>query len=218
MLKQLNVMISECGLLSLADGSRRRPIHTSENQFGYSPDSVKRVGLDTVLIFKDDLFRRKYDCGRLFTIMFTVIQKDLLYLINQYTLDKDSLACHTAITEHVHGTTNTDIRKAKYALEGLKIYDTKTVRENIATLEEAILNVDNAQNCIIKPEDKLYYLHEKFSLDGRISVQSVMATCKATKASYNDAVKALIELDPPVATRHKVSALVAKRDVSKEIC
>jgi hypothetical protein len=68
------------------------------------------------LIPKDDLFRHKYDCGRLFTIMFTVIQKDLLYLVNQHILDKDGLACHTAITEHVHGTTNTDIRKAKYAL------------------------------------------------------------------------------------------------------
>ena len=154
--------------------------------------SQKRVGLVTVLIPKDDLFRHKYDdCGRLFTIMFTVIQKDLLYLVNQHVLDKDSLVCHTAITEHVHGTTNTDIRKAKHALEGLKIYDTMTVREKIATLEEAILNVDNAQNCIMKPEDKLYYLHEKFSLDGRISVQSVMATCKAAKATYNEAVKAL---------------------------
>ena len=65
--------------------------------------------------------------------------------------------------------------------------------------------MNNAQNCIMKPEDKLYYLHE--GLDGRISVQSVMATCKAAKASYNDAVKAFIELDPPVATRHKLSAL-----------
>ena len=99
MLKLLNVMISECGLLSLVDGSRRKPIHTIENQFGYSPDSVRRVGLDTVLIPKDDLFRHTHDCGRLFPIMFTVIQKDLLYLVNQYILDKDGLACHTAITE-----------------------------------------------------------------------------------------------------------------------
>ena len=145
--------------------------------------------------------------------MFTVIQKNLLYIVNQYILDKDGPACHTAITEHVHGTTNTDIRKAKHALEGLKIYDTKTVRENIATLEEAILNVDNAQNCTMKAEDKLYYLHEKFSLDGRISVKSVVATCKAAKVTYNEAVN-----DSPVATRHKLSALVAKKDVNKEIC
>ena len=45
-----------------------------------------------------------------------------------------------------------------------------------------------------------------------------MSTCKAAKATYNEAVKALIELDPPVATRHKLSALIAKKDVSKEIC
>ena len=131
-------------MLSLVDGSRRKPIHTIENQFDYSPDSVRRVGLDTVLIPKDDSFRHKYDCGRLFTIMFRVILKDLLYLVNQYILDKDGFACHTAITEHVHGTTNTDIRKAKHALEGLKIYDSKTVRENIATLEEAILEPNSA--------------------------------------------------------------------------
>ena len=49
-------------------------------------------------------------------------------------------------------------------------------------------------------------------------MQSVMATCKAAKATYNEAVKALIELDPPVATRHTLSALVAKKDDSKEIC
>jgi hypothetical protein len=28
-----------------------------------------------------------------------------------------------AIQEHVHGTTNTDIRKAKHALESLKVYN-----------------------------------------------------------------------------------------------
>ena len=70
----------------------------------------------------------------------------------------------------------------------------------------------------MKPEDKLCYLHENFSRGGRISVQSVTATCKAAKATYNDAVKALIELDPPVATRHKLLALDTKKDVSKEIC
>ena len=83
MLMQLNFMISECDFLSLVDRSRRKFIHTIENQFGFCPVSVRRVGLDTVLIPKDDLFRHKYDCGRLFIIMFTVVQKDLLYFVTQ---------------------------------------------------------------------------------------------------------------------------------------
>jgi hypothetical protein len=32
------------------------------------------------------------------------------------------IAWYKAIVEHVHGTTNTDIRKAKYALESLKVF------------------------------------------------------------------------------------------------
>jgi hypothetical protein len=58
------------------------------------------------------------------------------------------------------------------------------------------------------------YLQEKFCLDGRISVQSVMATSKACKVSYGDTIKAIVELDPPIVTRHKMAALVGE----KEIC
>jgi hypothetical protein len=42
----------------------------------------------------------------------------------------------------------------------------------------------------------------------------MMATSKAMKVSYHDTIKALVELDPPVITRHKMAALVGE----KEIC
>jgi hypothetical protein len=41
-----------------------------------------------------------------------------------------------------------------------------------------------------------------------------MATSKPCKVSYNDTIKALVELDPPIVTRHKMAALVGE----KEIC
>jgi hypothetical protein len=107
--------------------------------------------------------------------------------------------------EHVHGTTNTDIRKAKHALE---VYDFKTVKENISYLEEAFLNLNNAQPVPLTLDEMTYYLQEKFCLDGRICVQSIMATSKA------NTIKALVEVDPPVVTRHKMAALVGE----KEIC
>jgi hypothetical protein len=116
--------------------------------------------------------------------------------------------------EHVHGTTNTDIRKAKYALESLKVYDSKTVKENISLLQEAFLKLNNAQPIPLTQDEMTYYLQEKFCLDGRISVQSVMATSKVCKVSYGDTLKALVELDPPIVTRHKMAALVRE----KEIC
>jgi hypothetical protein len=62
-----------------------------------------------------------------------------------------------------------------------------------------------------------YYLQEKFCLDGRLSFQSVMATSKACKESYNDTIKALVELDPPIVTRHKMAALVGEKEICRKI-
>jgi hypothetical protein len=71
--------------------------------------------------------------------------------------------------EHVHGTTNTDIRKAKYALE-----DSKAVKEIISLLRDAFLNLNKAQPIPLTHDKMTYYLQVKFCLDGRISAQSVM--------------------------------------------
>ena len=146
--------------------------------------------------------------------MYLITSKDLHYLINQALVEKEGITWYKAIVEHVHGITNTDIRKAKHALESLKVYESKTVKENISYHEEAFLNLNNAQPDPLTLDEMIYYLQEKFCLDGRVSVHSMMATSKAMKVSYHDTIKALIELDPPVITRHKMAALVGE----KEIC
>jgi hypothetical protein len=77
---------------------------------------------------------------------------------------------------------------------------------------------DKAQNSLMSQDDKRYYLHEKFPLDCHVAVQSVMATIKASKATYNSSLAALIELHPPIVARHKMSSLVAGKGPIKEIC
>ena len=84
----------------------------------------------------------------------------------------------------------------------------------IAQLEEAFLNLNTAQTVPLIEEEMTYYIQEKFCLNGRISVQSVMATSKAGKFPYPQIILALIELDPLIVTRHKMSAFVGE----KEIC
>ena len=61
------------------------------------------------------------------------------------------------------------------------LYVSKTAKEIIAQLEEAFLNLNNAQTVPLTEEEMIYYIQEKFCLDGRISVQSVMATSEAAK-------------------------------------
>jgi hypothetical protein len=95
------------------------------------------------------------------------------------------------------------------------VYDSKTVKENISLLQEAFLNLNNAQPIPLTQDEMTYYLQEKFCLDGRIRVQSVTATSKACNVSYGDTLKALVELDPPIVTRRKMAALVHGE---KEIC
>jgi hypothetical protein len=55
--------------------------------------------------------------------MYLITSKDLHYLINQGLLDKDGITWYKAIVEHVHGTTNTDIRKA--TIETIRILTCK---------------------------------------------------------------------------------------------
>jgi hypothetical protein len=174
-LKCVKFLLSECGLLSLTDGLRRKPKYSDEN-VGYTPDSVRKSYLTIAVVPKDDLFKHALDCKRLFSIMYLITSKDLHYLVNQALHEKDSITWYKA---KVNGTANTDIRKAKRALESFKVYDSKTVIENIWYLEESFLNLNNAQPIPLALDEMTYYLQEKFCLDGRISVQSIMATSKS---------------------------------------
>ena len=96
-LKCVKVLLAETGLLPLVDGSRRKPIYTVENQFGYTPDAVTKNGYEITLVPKDDLFKYSHDCKRLFSIMHLITHKDLLYLVNQTLLDKDGVAWYKAM-------------------------------------------------------------------------------------------------------------------------
>jgi hypothetical protein len=174
-------------LLSLTDGSREKSIYSEENIFEYTRDTVRKSYSTITFVPKDDLFKHAHDCKRLFSIMYLITSKDLHYLINQALHEKDGIIWYKAIVEHVHGTT-------KHALENLKVSDSKTVKENISHLEEAFLNLNSAQPVPLTLDEMTYYLPEKFCLDGRISVQSIMATSKAMKVSYHETIKALVEL------------------------
>jgi hypothetical protein len=86
-LKCVKILLVECSLLSLVDGSRRNPIYSDDNVFEYTPDSVRNDYSVITLVPKDDLFKYAHDCKRLFSIMYLITSKDLHYLINQALID-----------------------------------------------------------------------------------------------------------------------------------
>jgi hypothetical protein len=125
------------------------------------------------LVPKDDFFKYAHDCKRLFSIMYLISSKDLHYLINQAFIDRDGVArlWSTFIAPPT-------LTFAKYALESIKIYDSNDVKENISLLQKAFLNL-NTQPVPLTHDEMTYFLQQKFCPDGRIIVQSVMATSKA---------------------------------------
>ena len=206
--KSLKLFLEDCELYTLVNGSRGMPIYSNDNKFGYSPESVGLNYDGTVkLTPKDDYFKYHHDKSRLFQIMHSVTAKDLLYLVPTELEEKNGTAWFAAIMTHVHGNTNTDIRKAKRALEDLKISSSKTVKENISALEESIRILNIAQGVDMSADDKLYYLHENFLEDKRTSVLAIMAVSKSSKMTYLDTVNHLIEMDPPILSHHKIASL-----------
>lgn len=212
-LKSLKLILDECRLLSLAEGTRLPPRCHERNIFGYTPDTAVR-GADGIirLVAKDDLAKFTHDRERLFSILHICTNEDLHYLVTLHIENKDASKWYLALVEHIHGTTNTDIRKAKKALEDLRITSSKTVKENIALVEEAIKNLNIASNIITSDADKLYYLQEKFLDDKRMPVQGFMATAKSEGLNYVNTVRRLILVDPAIVPVHKMSSLTAKRE------
>ena len=77
------VNLSECKLLTLANGERTVPIITTRNPGGYTAESlILRDGLHE-LIPADDIFKRLHDLERLSVILNVVTGKDLHYLIKR---------------------------------------------------------------------------------------------------------------------------------------
>ena len=212
--KNLKMLIDECRLLPLAEGTRLKPFGTLTNTFGYTPD---RVIVDAegsqILIPKDDLSKFNHDKERLFAILNASTNDDLHYLITSSLETKKVSLWYLALKDHIHGTTNTDIRKAKKALEDLRVTSAKTVKENIALVEEAIKVLNVASNIDMTDIDKLYYLQEKFIDDKRMSVQGFMATAKSEGLSYLDTVRRLILVDPSIVPVHKMAALSSEPEL-----
>ena len=208
MLKALKLNIIECKLYPLATGDRPPPVCTPNNTFGYTED-IMTTGADGTsrMTPKDDFAKFQHDNDRLCSILHLAIKPDLHYLVESCMEKRDASSWYLKIVEHIHGTTNTDIRKARKTIEDLRIGSGKTVKENISLIEEAIKTYNTASNSTMPDPDKLYWLQEKFNDDKRMPVQGFMATAKSEGLNYQDTVRRLILVDPAIVPVHKMASL-----------
>ena len=100
-LKSFNMLLSECKLLSMADGSRPLLVVAISNPFGYCANSVHRNSSgDLILVPHDDIFMRDHDRQRLFSMLHLSTSTDLHYLISSALEKKDAVDWYNILKTH----------------------------------------------------------------------------------------------------------------------
>lgn len=96
-------------------------------------------------------------------------------------------------------------------LDKLKLPSSKTVQENIAAFEEAVLRVDNVDLTIMIDSEKLFIFYKKLQEYKQDDIRAILYTSKALEKTYRQLVDVLIRADPPVVTAHKLNALTEEK-------
>ena len=90
-LKELDLLLNDCELFTLAEEKRLPAVASEHNPDGYTHEMAKVIGNKIVITKKDDYFKFNADCTRLFAIMNQATNKDLHYLLTDAIKDANGV-------------------------------------------------------------------------------------------------------------------------------
>ena len=213
-LKELELILNDCELYSLAEGKRNPLPSTSSNPDGYTQESAKFDGTKIVITKKDDYYRWSTDESRLFAIMNLATNKDLHYLLTSTIKDKNAVEWYVIIEIFALGERSNESGLSRKLLDELKLPASKTVKENIAAFEEAVLRVDNVNLTSMTDSEKLFLLYAKMKENKQDGMQAIVYTARGSDKTYREFIEMLIKADPPTVKAFKMNAIVE----DKELC
>ena len=161
-LRELELLLNDCELFSLAEETRIPINSTESNPDGYTHESARVDGSKIIITKKDDYFKLNADCIRLFTIMNLSTNKDLHYQLTTQIKDKNGVEWYKVIKTFALSERSNESGPSRKLLDELKLPSSRTVRENIATFEAAVLRVDNVNLTSMTESDKLFIVAKKF--------------------------------------------------------
>ena len=160
-LKELELLLNDCELFTLAEGKRIPTISSIYNPDGYTHESAKFEGGKIVTTKKDDYFKFNADCIRLFAIMNSTTNKDMHYLLTTAIKEKNGIEWYGVIKTFALGERSNESGLSRKLLDELKLPSSKTVKENIAAFKEAVLRVDNVNLTSMTDSEKLFIFYKK---------------------------------------------------------
>lgn len=137
--------------------------------------------------------------------------KDLHYLLTETINSKNGIEWYRIIKAFALGERSNESGLSRQLLDELKLPPSKTVKENIAAFEEAVLRVDNVNLTSMTDSEKLFIMYKKLRENKQEGIQAILYTAKAASRTYRELIDMLVNADPPVIKAQKLNNLVESK-------
>ena len=169
-LEMLDKALRASSLLSLVDGSRKRPTSTEDNTAGYVADAIDMTvdagGLPSyIVVAADDCYKYYEESIVAFTFMMSMVHKDMHHLLLDLIRKEDPVRIYREIQEHFKGGKNHHVEAARKKLNDHRLGPNKKNESG----DEKELKV-NASSKLLRNFDINSGLHNGTTL--RISLKS----------------------------------------------
>ena len=192
----LDKALRASNLLSLVDGSRRKPTVTNLDSSGYSAEAIVTTieadGLSSyIIIAEDDCYKFYAESIMAFTFMSSMIEKDMHHLLVDAMKKEDPIRMYQEIQEHFKGSKLHHVEAARRALEAHRLEP--AIEQDLSRLMELIAVLKKAQHMPMPESQKFGILRTIITHEERPHVRAIYAMASYNKKSFNATIKEIRE-------------------------
>ena len=188
----LNKALRASNLLSLVDGSRRKPNATNLNSSGYSAEAIVTTiesdgSSSYIIIAEDDCYKYYAESIMAFTFMTSMIKKDMHHLLVDAMKREDPVRMYQEIQKHFKGSKLHHVEAARRALEAHRLG--LAIEQDLSRLMELIAVLEKAQETPMPESQKFGILRTIIAHEERPHVRAVYGMASYNKESFNATIK-----------------------------
>ena len=192
----LDKALKASNLLSLVDGSRRKPTVTNLNSSGYSAEAIVTTieadgGSSYIIIDEDDCYKFYAESIMAFTFMSSMIKKDMNHLLVDAMRKEDPSRMYQEIQEYSKGSKLRYVEAARRALEAHRLGP--AIEQDLSRLMELIAVLEKAQQTPMPESQKFGILRTIMAHEERPHVRAVYGMASYNKEIFNATIKKIRE-------------------------
>ena len=195
-LEMLDKALRASNLLSLVDGSRKRPTPTEVNTTGYLADAIVMTvdagGLPSyIVVAADDCYKYYEESIVSFTFMMLMVHKDMHHLLLDLIRKENPVRIYREIQEHFKGGKNHHVEAARKKLNDYRLGP--NIERDLSTLLELISALEEAQGMVMPESQKFGILRVLMAHEERVHFRNIVSIASYNKESFNFTTKKIRE-------------------------